>query len=233
MIPKAYYYLKKDIKNTRMPLIVMEIIAFILLWAQMYLIYFTNPIDEFFMYLLDLSPIITGIVTIVFSLINFALFIVTSFGMAKIIHEIRMNLHRYKFIKSQRGWIFMDSVFGMVLLSIAIIALVFACTQSIKSTAAASNRTQATYIAQQALEKLKAQDGKEAIDISVVQSPITASNKIVYTIVPEELSVLEIATDTHELGKNLKPYKVTVRWPERGGENTLIMVGYCYVLPKI
>lgn len=138
-----------------------------------------------------------------------------------------------KLLTSQKGWIFLDSIIGMIILSIAIIALVFGSTQATKSTVASTNRTQATYFAQQALEQLKAQDGNETIDKTVIKSPVTAGNKVVYTVLPAELSVPEIINDKDGLTNNLKPYKITVTWSDASGgkaEKSLTMVGYCYVV---
>lgn len=92
VIIKAYTWLKNDIENTKMTIVIAEILAFILLWSQMCLIYLTQPIGEFYSIFLEKSLIITSLISIIFIAIVFGLFIVSSFGIAKIVHEIRVKL---------------------------------------------------------------------------------------------------------------------------------------------
>ena len=150
-----------------------------------------------------------------------------SYSIEKVIHRIRKQIVYNNLFTSQKGWILIDSVIGMVILSIAIIALVVTFTQATKGTTASANRIQATYLAQQTLEKLKAQDGNSTIDPTVI-SPVGK-----YTIVSEKLTVAAITTDPNQLSKYLVPYQVTVSWSDTSGgtSNNVQMVGYCYVNP--
>lgn len=135
-------------------------------------------------------------------------------------------------LTSQRGWILLESLIGVVILSVAILALLLSFAQTTKGTAASTNRTQATYLAQQALDKLKAQDGNPSIDSSV--SVIPPSNGI-FTIAISTPSVSVISADanTDKLSNYLKPYQVQVSWVEQpsGVSNMVTMTGYGYVTP--
>lgn len=131
--------------------------------------------------------------------------------------------------KSQKGWILVDSLVGMIFLSTAVIALLFAFTQATKGTIVSTNRTQATYLAQQALENLKSQDGQSTI------TPQPAVTKGIFHISsPVPITVPDIAADAN-LSTYLKPYQVTVSWSDSSGGSTsknVTMVGYYYVVPK-
>jgi len=132
--------------------------------------------------------------------------------------------------KSQKGWILVDSLVGMIFLSTAVIALLFAFTQATKGTIASTNRTQATYLAQQALEDLKSQDGESTI---TPQSAVP--NGIFHISSPSLITIPEIENDVDHLSTYLKPYQVTVSWSDSSGGPTnkkVTMVGYYYVIPK-
>lgn len=139
----------------------------------------------------------------------------------------------FKLIKSEKGWILIDSIAGMIILSTAVIALLLAFTQATKGTIASTNRTQATYLAQQTLENLKAQDGKSII-YETVALPADKDTVNKYTIVISTPPVSAITADANQLSKYLKPYQVTVTWSDTSGgpaNKNVTMVGYCYVNP--
>jgi Tfp pilus assembly protein PilV len=123
-----------------------------------------------------------------------------------------------KLVKSQKGWLLIDSLIALVILSTAIVALISAYTAAIKTTNAATARAQATYLAQQAVETLKLQDGGKSFNATVVDGVLSPSNGITYTV---KGTALPVAVT------NLIPYQVTVSWL---GLN-LTMSGYCYVVP--
>lgn len=114
----------------------------------------------------------------------------------------------------------------MVIVSVAVVAILLAFTQATKGTITSTNYTEATYLAQQALELLKAQDGKKVIDTTVVVSPVGK-----YSVVPAPLTVSAISGATDNLDRYLKPYQVTVSWSDATGNKSVKMVGYCYVNP--
>lgn len=128
-------------------------------------------------------------------------------------------------LKSEKGWILIDSLLGMVILSTAIIALLLTFTQATKGSIVSTNRTQATYLAQQTLENLKLQDGNEKIDMPAT---LTAG-KYIITIEPLAVSAITKASD---LATHLKPYCVTVKLADTSGPSPteiVQMVGYGYV----
>ena len=161
-------------------------------------------------------------------MITIFLCIMNSSYIGEVIHRAKKQIAYNNLLQSQKGWILIDSVIGMVILSIAIIALVLTFTQATKGTTASTNRTQATYLAQQTLENLKAQDGNSAIDTTVI-SPVGK-----YTIVISTPAVAAITADPNQLSQYLIPYQVTVSWSDTSGgasNQNIQMVGYCYVNP--
>ena len=129
-------------------------------------------------------------------------------------------------LKQRNGWILLESLAGATILSLAIVALLLTFILATKGTAASANRTKATYLAQQALDKLKAQDGGTTITMPA------ASTEGIYTITPSFQS-LPSGVDTNNLSTYLRPCQVTVKWTEsNGNENTVTMMEYCYAFPK-
>lgn len=153
---------------------------------------------------------------------------ITIFSLAEFVYRIKQSKSTQNDqLKSEKGWILIDSILGIFILSTAVIALLLAFTQSTKGSVTSTNRTQATYLAQQTLENLKLQDGSKTIDTTVVPS----SDK--YTIVIDTPAVSAI-TNALDLNIYLKPYRVTVSWSDTvGGPATknVQMVRYCYVNP--
>lgn len=131
-------------------------------------------------------------------------------------------------LKSQTGWILIESLVGMTVLTVAILALLLAFTQSTKSDVASTNRTKATYLAQQALDILKAQDGQSAISTAGI-----ATNSGIFTITISIPSVSAITSGTNNLSTYLIPYQVVVSWNDSSSSatNNVTMIGYCYVNP--
>jgi len=181
--------------------------------------------------LVESSSIPIVAISIFLSAIFLLLFIITFFCAGELIHRTKKQIAHNKLLKSPKGWILVDSLIGIVILSTAVIALLAAFTQATKGTVASTNRTQATYLAQQALENLKAQDGKSVIDTTIVPQ-VPPLDK--YTIVIDTPPVDAITSDTDQLGTYLKPYRVTVSWSDTSGGpagKNVTIVGYCYVNP--
>ncbi len=142
-----------------------------------------------------------------------------------------------KTVSSQSGWIYVDFLIGMIIVSVALTALVFAYTQATKTTVYVTDRTQAIYLARKTIESLKTEDGKSGnIDLSVRFSvPI---DNIEYGVDVKALEVPAGSVYTSNSGSgryNLQAYQVTVGWPhsDSGNElNKVQMVGYrYYVVP--
>ena len=131
-------------------------------------------------------------------------------------------------IASREGWVLVESLIGVTILSVAIVALLLTFTQATRGTTAASNRTRATYMAQQVLDRLKAQDGGETINTAVFTTPTDGFD---IAVIPATVSVIANDTATKKLSDYLKPYQVTVGWTEANGRNTVTMIAYCYVNP--
>ena len=60
---------------------------------------------------------------------------------------------------NNRGWILVDAMFGIVIISFVVLAMMASYIQTTKSTSYSDKATQATYLAQQGLESLKKYDG--------------------------------------------------------------------------
>jgi|GEM_PF-1209331 len=231
MLKKGYLYLKNDIENEKNVFLITEIIIFILLWSELCFLYLTQPLNEIYSYFVESSPITAVAISIFSSVIFLILFIITSFCAGELIHRTRQKIAYNNLLKSQKGWILVDSIAGMIILGTAVIALLLAFTQATKGTVSSTNRTQATYLAQQALENLKAQDGNSAINTTIVPQ-VPPLDK--YTIVIDTPPVDAITSDANQLGTYLKPYQVTVTWSDTSGgpaSKNITMVGYCYVNP--
>lgn len=56
---------------------------------------------------------------------------------------------------SRRGWVLVEALIGMTILVVGLLAILASYTQTTKTSTFSDNTTQATYIAQQELEKLK------------------------------------------------------------------------------
>lgn len=230
MIQKSYFYLKNNIEKEKVRLLIGEVFIFILLWSGFCLLYLTQPLNDIYSYYIESSPFIIGAIAIFLSTIFLLLFIISSFCAGEIISRTRKQIEKNKLTKSQEGWILVDSLLGVIILSTAVIALLLAFTQTTKGTVASTNRTQATYLAQQALENLKAQDGGTQI-IPPVIPPVDK-----YTIVIDSPPVSAITSDTNSLRTYLKPYRVTVSWSDISGgpvNKSIQMAGYYYVNPPI
>jgi len=134
----------------------------------------------------------------------------------------------------------MDVLLGIAIISIALVGIAFAWRQSTVTTVSARNYNQATYYAQQALEKLKVNDGKTSATLA---APWTATVNVAQSGV---MPAFTIATTLFQLGDSpeydslssaikdkLIPVKATVTWQESGGvgvsSRTLIIGCYYYL----
>ena len=140
---------------------------------------------------------------------------------------------RYDRNKKSAGFALVDIILGIAILSVALVGIAFAYRQSTVTTVVARNYNQATYYAQQALEKLKVNDGKTLASV-----PNTTWNQP-YTVVSAtgllpvfsvKTELLLTVTEVQALS-TLKPVQVTVKWQEPGDatERTISVVGYYYL----
>lgn len=123
-------------------------------------------------------------------------------------------------LKKKEGWIFIDCLLAMVILSIALTALISAFTQTTKATSVSNNYNQAMFLAQQTIEDLKIQDGSSQINLP------TVSNSGSFTIAATGISVSDTTLDA-----KVKPVRVTVSWndPVSGSTRQVIIVNYYYI----
>lgn len=116
--------------------------------------------------------------------------------------------------KGQQGWILVDALIGMVILSVALLAMMIMYRQATIGNTATRDYDAAVYIAQQHLENIKRFDAQPLQDGNLVPDdftnpPADTVNGIVFitTIAP-------VAT-TENLDNHLRPYQATVTWTDR------------------
>jgi len=128
------------------------------------------------------------------------------------------------FFKSQKGFIFIDALVGMVILIIALTAIISAFTQTTKATSVSTNYNQAMFLAQQTIEDIKIQDGGSQINLSSITSPVSRNN-VAFTITATNISVTDATLDA-----KVKPVQVTVTWndPVSSSVRQVIIVSYYY-----
>jgi hypothetical protein len=128
-------------------------------------------------------------------------------------------------LRDQRGWLLVDSVIGMLFLTIAIFAIGLAFMQITKLTTKYSNYNQAVFLAEGALEKLKIQDNEASIEIPLPYK-IISSNKVSYDINVHKKTI-------NGLDSNIVPLEVFVTWSESNTTSTTIsIVNYYYTKKK-
>lgn len=138
----------------------------------------------------------------------------------ELIYRAKMRIHNAT--KNPKGWILIDALIGMVILSVALMALAAVYGQAVKTTAADKNYNYAVYLAQQTLEDLKTQDGTAAI-ILPADSDVTRDNNMTFHVKTRTISVSET------LNAKIVPVQVTVSWTEAGQLSKQVqMVSYYY-----
>lgn len=132
-------------------------------------------------------------------------------------------------IRQQQGWILVDSLLGMVVLSIALLAFLTAFYQGTRSTVMSNGQTVASYVAQDALMALKVYDGKkQARDSKVWQSSGTHQDANTQAVYAYQTAVLEPAEIPADLRASIIPVRVTVIWQELNEAKHYQMITYYY-----
>lgn len=129
---------------------------------------------------------------------------------------------------------FFDALLGVLLVSIAVVAIIWALTQNTSVVSYSNNYTKATYVAQAKLEELREWDGASTPLQNNVTLPATA------TIVREG-TTFNVTLDSHsgtqtalnnalpDVSDNtLVPVRVTVAWSEAGKAESITMHAYYY-----
>ena len=115
--------------------------------------------------------------------------------------------------KNNRGWILVDAMFGIVIISFVVLALMASYIQTTKSTSYSDKATQATYIAQRGLESLKKYDG----GITAPVLPATTTSGI-FTITYQQDAITKQLS--HIAALNIAPVRIIVTWPEPNTQKT-------------
>ncbi|MBP2627310.1 MAG: hypothetical protein H6Q68_2021 [Firmicutes bacterium] len=140
--------------------------------------------------------------------------------------------------KNMSGWIFIESLIGIVIVSVALTAIVLSYTQLTKTTVYTTNRTQATYIAQQTIENFKFNDGKTVgtaangkiyPDFSLESTSVNPDNGITYSIeIKQNLPYTSLDNTT------IYPIQTIVTWKDASSSNinSVNLISYYYLIPQ-
>lgn len=130
------------------------------------------------------------------------------------------------------GFVIFDALLGILLVSIAVVAIIWALTQNTKTLSYGNNYTKATYVAQAKLEELRERDGAST-ELQDGDALLAAD-----TIVREGTTfnvTLERHTGTQTAlnaalpeANKVVPVKVTVAWSEAGKAESITMHAYYY-----
>ena len=131
-----------------------------------------------------------------------------------------MNANKF-FNTKKGGFVFIDALMAIVLLSIGIVALLAAYTQSTKVSIAATERQTALYLAQSKLELLKQQYDGTSNTISAYTDTVTTNNKA-YKITTN-ISSRPTAISAYT---KIIPLTVTISW---NADDSLALTEYIYV----
>lgn len=124
-----------------------------------------------------------------------------------------------------RGYILYDVVIGMLILSVALVALGALFSQSTVHSTANSNYARACYIASDRMEKIKATDGNGAFVVPSAET-IAATTNPAYP----QFTVTVTRATVSGVGAAITPVQVDVSWQEKiNGSNqarTVTVYGY-------
>ena len=136
--------------------------------------------------------------------------------------------------KGRGGFVFFDALLGVLLVSIAVVAVIWALTQNTKVVSYSNNYTKATYVAQAKLEELREWDGASTALSSNVTLPATST-------VLREGTTFNVTMDSHAGTQTILnnalppasddkvvPVRVTVSWSEAGKTESITMHAYYY-----
>jgi Tfp pilus assembly protein PilV len=131
---------------------------------------------------------------------------------------------------NQQGFILIDSLIGMVVLTIALLALGAVFIQTTKGTLATDNLTKAAYIANEQLSMLKVNDGLQQDRNSPVWTTsktlaAEANHGTVFTVATAVVPPAEVPADLHA---DTIPVRATVSWNEPTGARQLQIITYYY-----
>jgi len=129
---------------------------------------------------------------------------------------------------------FFDALLGILLVSVAVVAIIWALTNNTKVVSFSNNYTKATYVAQTKLEELREWDGASTPLTSNVTLPAESS-------IVREGTTFNVTVDSHAETQSalndvlpsasdnkLVPVRVTVAWSEAGKADSITMHAYYY-----
>lgn len=134
---------------------------------------------------------------------------------------------------SRAGFVIFDALLGILLVSIAVVAIIWALTQNTKTVSYSNNYTKATYVAQAKLEELRERDGAstELQD----NDPLLAADTIVregttfnLTLSRHTETQTALNTAMGVSANKVVPVRVTVAWSEAGKAESITMHAYYY-----
>lgn len=130
--------------------------------------------------------------------------------------------------RNERGWVLIDALIGLVIVSIALTALAVAYRQSAVVTISSSNQARAVYVAQQAVEELKRYDGTNQAQFAGYVTALNIVKQVdgvTFTATAAEFADPEVAA----LAPRVRPVRFRVEWTEPGaGARFINVVSYYY-----
>jgi Tfp pilus assembly protein PilV len=133
-------------------------------------------------------------------------------------------------LNNQKGWLLIDVMVGMVILSVALLAIGAAYQNAVLSASFAKNESTALRIAQQVAEQLKKNDGAESFD----EGTLTINTKDVSGnsfSVPVDKITYQITLTPHLVSgyTNLEAVDISVSWPSNKPKYSPVkLTGYYY-----
>lgn len=125
-----------------------------------------------------------------------------------------------QFVNTRRGWALVDSLLAMLILTIALLAIALTHTYTTKTSMFSDHTAQATYIAQQELEKLK-----RDYDATTIQPDVTKCSTVngIFTIECKIVTGVAPFTDL-----NLIPVSAKVSWSDPKPNSVTVITYYFY-----
>lgn len=134
-------------------------------------------------------------------------------------------------LNNQKGWIYIDALVGLIVLSVGLLALTIAFRQSTITGTRNTNYDQAVYIAEQTVEEFRRNDGRQIANADFSLTTPQTFRGIVYNIEGTPIAVNNIT----ELITNhlILPYRVTVSWTDNATNNihSVQLISYYYFSP--
>ena len=136
-------------------------------------------------------------------------------------------------LANNKGWILIDALIAIIILSIALVALAMAFSNSTVDTAATNNRIAAANLARQLIAQQRTHEGDGTITaaytLAGAQTDPNSNIPFTFTIQGLPNAGLQLPTGGNNvLEAGVIPVVVTITWsdPKAGGNKTLQTVTY-------